>query len=291
MKRAAFLAGGAAVFAVPHAAAAAGFQRRLHAIARGFPGELGVSCRSLADAPPVFRLNGGSQFPSASTIKVLVMATAFTLEEQNPGVLDERVTTHRRDLIGGSDFMAQQPDGARLRVRDLIVPMIRLSDNTASNALIGHFGVDVINTVGAAAGMRRTRLARKFLDYTAIVRHQDNVTTPDDMALLLYKIERGAREGVPTIVSAEHCRRMIHIMLGQTDRDGIPAALPGHVQVANKTGAIDGTRNDVAIVEPFADSPYVLSIYTKNVTDYGAAYAAIHEVARLAHHTVGRSGL
>lgn len=291
MNRSAFLAGSAAAFVIPRAADASSLERHLGRIARAMPGELGVSCRTLAEGPPVFQINGRAQFPSASTIKVLIMATAFAHEEQNPGALDERVTTHRSELIGGSEFMERQPDGARLRVRDLLVPMIRLSDNTASNALIGHFGVDVINTVGAAAGMHRTRLARKFLDYTAIVRHQDNVTTPDDMTTLLYGIARGAREGIPTIASAKHCRRMIQIMLGQTDRDGIPAALPRHVQIANKTGEIDGTRNDVAIVAPFADSPYVLSVYTKRVTNYDAAYGAIHNVARLAQSAVGRSGL
>jgi beta-lactamase class A len=255
------------------------------------PGTLGVSCRTLGDGPPVMSLNATQQFPTASTIKVLIMTTAFTLEEQNPGTLDELVTTHRGDLIGGSEYMARQPDGKKIRVRDLIVPMIRLSDNTASNALIGHFGVDVINTVGAGAGMTQTHLARKFLDYSAIVRHQDNLTTPEDMALLLYQIARGAREGVNTVVSPEHCRRMIAIMLGQTDRDGIPAALPPRTQVANKTGEIDGTRNDVAIVEPFADSPYILSVFTKRVTNYDAAYHAIHSVTRLANGVVGHSGL
>lgn len=291
MKRARFAAGLAVSFFVPHLVSAASLHTHLVGIARQLPGELGVSCRTLTDGPPVFALNGAATFPTASTIKVLILLTAFNLEEQNPGTLDERITTHRRNLISGSDFMAQQPDGAKLRVRDLIVPMIRLSDNTASNALIGHFGVDVINTVGAAAGMTGTRLARKFLDNAAIVRHQDNVTTPDDMAVLLYQIARGAREGIPTVVSPEHARRMIHIMLGQTDRDGIPAALPARTPVANKTGEITGTRNDVAIVAPFADSPYVLAVFTRNVRDYDAAYRAIHAVARLANRTVGHSGL
>jgi beta-lactamase class A len=183
-------------------------------------------------------------------------------------------------LIGGSDFMASARDGQRFTVAELIVPMITVSDNTAANLLIGHFGVQAINAVGRRAGMTRTHLARKFLDYAAIAHHNDNVSTPADMGHLLYLIELGAHEGTPTIVSARHCRSMLDIMRGQTDRDGIPAALPSHTAVANKTGEIEGTLNDVAVVSPYGDSPFVLAIMTKDAYDYAAAYSAIHAVTR-----------
>jgi len=291
LKRTVFLAGTVAALIVPHIANAASLHTRLAAIDRDLPGTLGVECRTLADAPPVFSYNAGMPFPTASTIKVLIMTTAFAQEERHPGALDEYVTTYRAELIGGSPFMEDASDGQRFRVRDLLVPMIQLSDNTASNALIGHFGVAAINATGKAAGMQHTRLARKFLDYTAIVHHQDNVTTPADMAQLLFQIAHGAREEIPTIVSARHCRRMIDIMLGQTDRDGIPAALPPHTQIANKTGEIDGVRNDIAIIEPFGESPYVLAVYTKDVTDYNEAYRAIHRVAALSYGMLKNSAL
>ncbi len=288
MKRHAFLAGLGAFAALPiHARASA--LGRIEAIAQSVPGTIGVYCRTLADAPPVFEYNGRQSFPTASTIKVLIMATAFAMEERQPGTLNERITTYRRYLIGGSDFMSEQDDGARLRVRDLLLPMIQLSDNTASNYLMTFFGFDTINAVGKRAGMKSTRLARHFLDYSAIVHHSDNVTTPADMARLLYLIAHGAREDVATVASPKHCKRMIRIMLGQTDRDGIPAGLPRGTQVANKTGEIDGTRNDVAIVEPFKDSPYILTVYSKSVTDYSAVYAAMHRIAKLSYGLAGRS--
>jgi beta-lactamase class A len=288
VKRHAFLAGLGAFAALPVSARATVFDR-VEAIARTVPGTIGIYCRTLADAPPVFEYNGANVFPTASTIKVLIMATAFAMEERHPGTLDARITTHRRDLIGGSDFMSQQEDGARFRVRELLIPMIQLSDNTASNYLMSYFGFDTINAEGKRAGMTSTRLARHFLDYTAVVHHHDNVTTPADMAKLLYKIAHAAREDVTTVATPAHCKRMIHIMLGQTDRDGIPAGLPSGTQVANKTGEIDGTRNDIAIVEPFKDSPYVLTVYSKWVKDYGAVYEAMHRIAKLSYGLAGRS--
>ncbi len=283
MNRRVFLASGAAFGLLPHHAFAGALESQIPAIARAASGVVGVYCRTLGDQPPVIAYNHHEQFPAASTIKVLIMTTAFRLEERRRGTLDDRITTRRSDLIGGSPFMETLADGARVRVRDLVVPMIQVSDNTASNALMRHFGLDTINAVGARAGMHHTRLARTFLDYTAIVHHHDNVTTPSDMAGLLFLIARGAREGEKTIASPAHCRRMIDIMLGQTDRDAIPAGLPPRTQVANKTGEIDGTRNDIAIVEPFRDSPYILTIYSKWVEDYGAVYGAMHRIARASY--------
>lgn len=288
MKRSAFLLAGGAVAAFPRLARATPYEH-VRAIARTVPGVVGVYCRTLADGPPVFEYNEHVQFPTASTIKALIMLTAYITEEHHPGTLAHRITTHTSELIGGSDFMAQQPDGARLTVHELIVPMITLSDNTASNYLITYFGMPRINAVARRLGMTRTRLARHFLDYEAIVHHNDNVTTPADMAKLLYVIASGAREGTSKICTPEHCRAMIEIMLRQTDRNKIPAGLPPGVAVANKTGALDGSRSDIAIVQPFGDSPYILTVYSKWLDDLPDMFDAFHRIARLSYEMVGRS--
>ena len=289
MNRRLFLLGGTALGLLPARVTASTLDDRVANIARSASGTVGIVCRSLAEEPPAISYNAHEQFPTASTIKTLILTTVFAMQEQRPGALDDVIVARRRNLIAGSDFMETLPDGARVRVRDLIVPMIQISDNTASNALMAQFGLDTINAVGTRCGMTQTKLARQFLDYTAIVKHHDNVTTPSDMATLLYQIARAAREGVPTVVSPEHARRMIDIMLGQTDRDALPAGLPRGTQVANKTGEIGGTRNDVAIVEPFADSPYILTFFSKWVTDYRAVYDAMHATARLSFEMLGKS--
>lgn len=292
MKRLAFIGTTlAAAAALPLRAPASEIEGRVRTIATAFPGTLGIFARTMAPGPALFEIRAFEQFPSASTIKALVMTTAFCMEEQRPGVMQDRIKYDRRRLIGGSDYMQFVPDGASLSVHQLILPMIQLSDNTAANLLIGHFGTKLINRIGAKAGMHGTHLARQFVDYSVTVTHERNVTTPYDMARLLYLIEEGAREDVKTIVSAESCRTMVHILLGQTDRDKIPAGLPAGIPVANKTGEIDGTRNDVAIVEPFGDSPFILSIYSKDVADYTSCLAAIRSIARITYDFVAGTDL
>ncbi|HKE37206.1 MAG TPA: serine hydrolase [Candidatus Baltobacteraceae bacterium] len=290
MNRRRFLSA-AGAFAVvlngPEFAAAAQSEKAHHALRRkvvkvadNFPGAIGVFARTLAPGNPLVAYRAFESFPTASIIKVLIMTTAYVLDELHPGSLDQHVKFHRSELIAGSDFMHDATDGETFTVRQLIVPMIQVSDNTAANMLIGHFGIHTINGVALQAGMNQTHLQRKFLDWYAIVRHSENVSTPADMAHLLYLIETGAHEGIKTIVSPAHCRTMIDVMLGQTDRDAIPAALPEGTPIANKTGEIEGTRNDVAIVNPYGASPWILTVMTKAAYDYSASYAAIHEIAR-----------
>ena len=195
--------------------------------------------------------------------------------------MSAQITFHRSELIGGSDFMAQAEDGRRFTVRQLIVPMIQLSDNTAANLLIAHFGVAAINAIGRRAGMVRHALGSPVSRL-----HRDHAPSRQRLHPRRYGPSalshraRSARGHADDRFARSTAARWSPIMLGQTDRDGIPAALPRGTPVANKTGEIEGTRNDIAIVEPFGDSPFVLAIMTADAYDYPAAYAAIHAVTR-----------
>lgn len=292
MKRSAFLFGSLALCALPQAVRA---QMPIDALLKpaieSIPGSVGVYAHTMAFGAPIVAYNAHVSFPSASTIKMLVMLTAFKAAEHDPAVMHERITYHSDQLIGGSDFLANTSDGRRFTVAQLIVPMIQLSDNTASNLLITHFGFNRINAVIRGAGLTQTHLRRHFMDFAAIGRHMDNRTTPADMGHLLFEIERGVREGIPTVASPESCRAMIDIMLGQTDRDTIPRGVPRDVRVANKTGELSRSRSDVAIVEPYGDSPYVLAVYTNGLDSPGEAYDGIADISRIIYRRVAGSEL
>ncbi len=285
MRRTAFVAGSLALLAAPRSLAAGSFARRMHSIVSGIPATTGVFACTLASESPIFSWNSVARFPSASIIKLVIMLTAFSVATSRPGALSERIRIRQEDVIGGSPFLAGQPDNASFSVLQLIRPMIQLSDNTAANALITHFGFAEINRVGAQAGLAHTHLRRHFLDAAAIVRHEENITCPQDMGHLLYQLELGAHEDIETILPAHYCRESVQIMLGQTDREGIPAGVPG-IPVANKTGAIDQVRNDVGIVQPFGNEPFVLAILTKDLNDIDAAYTGMQRMARTVYHEV-----
>jgi beta-lactamase class A len=292
MKRSAFVLGSLAMFALPQAACA---QRPLDTLLRpaieSIPGNVGVYAHTMAFGAPLVAYNANVSFPSASTIKMLIMLTAFKAAEHDPSVMREHVRFHSDDLIGGSDFMSSADDGQRFTVAQLIVPMIQLSDNTASNLLISHFGFNRINAVTRAAGLHHTHLRRHFLDTAAVLRHMDNRTTPADMAHLLFQLERGVREAIPTVASPLSCRRMIDIMLGQSDKDTIPRGVPRGVPVANKTGELSRSRSDVAIVDPYGNSPYVIAVYTNGLDGPVQAYDGIAQISKIVYGHVAGTNL
>jgi beta-lactamase class A len=81
---------------------------------------------------------------------------------------------------------------------------------------------------------------------------------------------------------------MIDVLLGQEDRNKIPAGLPPKVPVANKTGEIDGVRNDAAIVDPFGTFPYVIVVLTKNLENEGSGITAISRISRRVYATLSK---
>jgi len=240
----------------------------------------------MANEPPVVSYHDGDPYPTASTIKVLIMATAFRWMDAGKIAPSSPVPVSAGDMVGGSETYGSAAPGTTYPLMSLINAMIKQSDNTASNALISYFGFGAINATAIPAGMTSTHLRRHFLDWAAIVAHNENISTARDMAALLYQIERGSREGLDTIAKADSCRTMIQIMLGQEDRNKIPAGLPPGTQVANKTGEITGVRSDVAIVEPFGETPYILVVMTKELRDYSAGISAIRRVAHDVNHTI-----
>ncbi len=285
MIRSAFVGGTLAASLAPRAASAAWVDAQIASAAANSTGEVGVFARKLGPGTPI-AYNADVVFPAASTIKVLILVTLYQVAEKTPGLLDQTVTLQSSDFVGGSDVLQNANPGDHYKISTLANAMIDQSDNTASNALITLLGFDRINLTAKRAGLTRTQLKRHFLDYTAIVHHSNNLTTAHDMGTLMYEIERGSREAIYTVASPASCRAMIEILLKQEDRDKIARGIPKGTPLANKTGEIDGVRNDVAIVDPFGENPYVLAVYTKDLADFSVGVIAIRNIAHSVNATL-----
>lgn len=277
MRRSLFIGGTLAAIAMPRAADAA---IPLADLIATIPGTTSVYVRTMDERAPLASVRVNEPFSAASTIKLAIMLTAYKAYESGTATPHTLVKVNPGDLVGGSPSLGYARIGQRYPLAFLIKAMIQQSDNGASNMLISHFGFAKINETIQAAGMTRTKLARHFLDYLAIVKHNENVTTAHDLGELVHALERGAREGIDTVASVASCRSMIAVMLGQEDRTKIPRGLPSGIAIANKTGEIDGVRNDVAIVDPAGEIPYILVVLTKGLRNEGAGNAGIAAISR-----------
>lgn len=285
MKRVAFLAGSVAA-AATGARPASAQNVLVHDLIARIPGITGVYARTPGNDPPLVAVRSGEPFASASVIKLTIMITAYRAFDAGTAAPDDRVRLRASDLIGGSPMLASAQAGQTYSMRDLLRAMIQQSDNSASNSLITAFGFEAINRVIRRSGMTGTRLGRHFADTVPAWHVSANVTTPRDIGVLLYQIERGQREGLDTIARYASCRAMIDTLLGQEDKSKIPSGLPPGTPCANKTGEIDGVRNDAAIVDPYGDAPFILVVMTRELNDTEAGNRGIAAIARRVNTTV-----
>ena len=92
----------------------------------------------------------------ASVIKILV---ALGAETQFPsGQLDprERVTLRAAKRTPGPVLFSLFQDDVRVSLRDLVVAMLTISDNVATDALLDRIGLDAVNTRAAHLGLANT---------------------------------------------------------------------------------------------------------------------------------------
>ncbi len=282
MRRARFLSGVSALCAATAAPrrSSAAAAIAVDDILATIPGVTGVVARTMDDAAPIVAIRAGAQFAAASVIKVAIMATVYRAYDAGTAAPEQMLRTVASDLVGGSAVVGGSMPGKVWPIDTLVRAMIHVSDNAAANTLITAFGMDAINATMRAAGMTRSHLGRHFADVVPAWRVSENVVTPADIATLLYAVERGAREAIPTIASAQSCRAMIGVLLGNDDASKIVRGLPSGTPCAHKTGEITGVRNDAAIVDPFGDRPYVLVVLTAALRNQDAGDAGIAAIAR-----------
>ncbi|HTD35558.1 MAG TPA: serine hydrolase, partial [Candidatus Elarobacter sp.] len=292
MRRVAFLGGAlaACAFAAPRRTAAAPASIDVSDLVARIPGKTGLVVRTMDGAPPLVAVRADESFPSASVIKLAIMATVYRAYDAGTAKPSDLVKTRASDLIGGSDVLAGSPPGKEWSIDALVRAMIEVSDNSASNTLMTAFGIGTVNATMQLVGMIGSKLARHFADQVPSWRRAENHLTPADTAALLYAIERGAREGIPTVASPQSCRAMIEVLLRNEDGTKLVRGLPPGTPCAHKTGEIDYTRNDAGIVDPFGDVPYVIVVLTRELRNHEAANAGIAAIARRVDAALRGSG-
>jgi beta-lactamase class A len=225
--------------------------------------------------------NSDLVFPSASLIKFPILCAAFQAVEEGRMSLGAPVTLQRGDRKGGSGTLKFSLVGTVYTNRELLEAMIDRSDNTAADLIVRQLGYDYLQKTFIALGLQDTVIRPEGFKLTSRRVHEDNMTSPRDMAYLLEKIYR--RE----LVSPEASDQMLDIMKHQHLRDRLPRFLPTGWEIAHKTGLLRKACHDVGIVfSPKGD--YLICVLTSHDSTYKMAKRFIATVGRITFDYYGR---
>jgi beta-lactamase class A len=225
----------------------------LHRLADAFDGTLAVALRDEATGETV-ELNARRQMPTASTIKLAVLAAVFERVRQGALTLDQRLAIRDEQRVGGSGVIKELTTGTELTIRDLATYMVVVSDNMATNLLIDAAGgVEAVNRfVNRDLGLEAITLHRKLMLIPG-TNGPLALASPRDLVALVSGIHGGR------IVSPQASEEMLGMLARQQYLDQLPRLFDrdelvdetgpeGRIRVACKTGMIDGVRADVGVV-------------------------------------------
>ncbi len=255
--------------------------KRLAEKIHNFHGEMGIYAKNL-DTGETIAVNPDQRFPTASLIKVAVMAEVFRQIDASKLRHDTTVTLKESDKAGDETVpLNMMHAGVVLTVDDLLRFMVAYSDNTATNLLLGLVGTANVDALLDSYGLTKTRLYRPtFRDGHADVLPEEEKefglgsTTPREAARLMELIADGK------VVSRAAGDAMIALLATQQDRAMIPRSLPfgsEGILVANKSGwdkekhpDTKGFKGDVRNDAAYVRSPrtrYVIAICARRIQD------------------------
>jgi beta-lactamase class A len=207
------------------------------------------------------------------------------------------VTLRAADRTPGNVGFSLFRDDVEASLRDLVVAMLTISDNAATDALLGRLGTDavnassarlgltgtvvtadlrtIINSIGQAAGFaswdamwawneqphstdEEDHLLRRLMTADALVPERTTRTTPRDMATLLRLIWTD-QAGPPSA-----CRRVRELMGQQLTKHRLAASFPSPARVFAKSGSLVGVvRNEIGVIEYPGGPGYTAAVFAR----------------------------
>jgi len=222
-----------------------------------YGGHLGFMAKNLKTGETI-GYNAAERFPTASVIKLPVLATFFQLADDKKIDPSELLTLTRADMKPGSGILQHLAEGDRITLLDAVKLMITQSDNTATNLVLDRLApthperLALVNEFVAQKGLKNTRILNRLFSFDTkqrtpeAIRYGVGVSTPEDMVALLETLYS------KTLVSPSSCDAIMGILKNQSYREMIPRYLPEeecqYLEIGNKTGSVNETKVDVALI-------------------------------------------
>lgn len=271
---------------------------QMRAIATAHRGDVALFAENLKTHETV-AISPDTPVQTASVIKLAILYEALEQVRSGKAHFDDKITLTKADQVQGSGVLLFFDAPLSLTLKDVLTMMMVMSDNSATNLVIDHLGLENIDARIAKLGLKDTYLYKKVFTPApaGVVMPVDQKkfglgkTTAREMAIVMTKIVRcelaepGGRTQGDDAKLCEVALKMLHV---QFYRSAIPRYLDGMPggtsdSIANKTGSLDAVRNDVAAIST-KNGMVIISAFTFNNKDHswGAEQEGELTLAKLA---------
>ena len=256
-----------------------GLQNKIENIVEESSANISVSFYDL-DLGEGFSINGDKQVPSASMIKLLILLKAFDECHKGKLNLEDTISLDDYERVDGSGILKELYRNHKFSIRELLILMIIVSDNTATNILIDLLGREEINKIGHDLGLEKTILQRKMMDSLAKEKGLDNFTSSNEILKLLKMIYE------KNFINEDYSELALDILLRQQERDRLQRYLPEDLKIANKSGDLDNLENDGGIFFT-KNKNYILVVLVNQAESNVLAKEIIGEISLKIYKEIG----
>jgi beta-lactamase class A len=265
--------------------APAGFAKlgeELAAVCKKVQGRMGYCLIDLKSGATIgYRMD--ERYPTASTIKTAIAVEAIRQVDAGKLKMTDQLPVPPiadRKEWEVSMWSYYLKEGVKLDLDGWVTLMITVSDNLATRVVREWVGVRNIVDSMESLGLPNTKNLSSAPESEPVLRKLNKqfgmgMTTPHEMARLLQLIYEGKA------ASPQGCQKIIRLLSHQYWDDLLGMTVPIQYKVSCKSGAINRSRSDTAIV--FGPRPYVLTVYSDSLKDQrwvvdNPAYTAIRTI-------------
>lgn len=247
-------------------------------------GRLGVCAIDTASGR-IVEHRPNERFPFCSTFKAMLSAAVLAQSVERPGLLQQRVTYSKADLVNYSPVTEKHVDTG-MTVAAMCEAAIQYSDNSAANLLMKLLGgPSAVTAYARSIGDDAFRLDRWETELnTALPGDLRDTTTPAAMAASMRVLTLG--DALP---AAQRAQLVTWLHGNKVGDKRIRAGVPAGWTVGDKTGTGDyGTTNDAGVIWPASGAPIVLVVYyTQAQADARSKDDVIASAARIVARAFG----
>lgn len=238
------------------AAQPARLQQNIERITRSVNAQWGIYVKVLETGEEI-AINADQQMDTMSTIKIPLMIEAFRQIEAGKLTLTDRIELTEAMKRPGTGILRSLDAGVAITLKDALMLMNIVSDNTATDILFDKVGgVEPVNALMVSYNLKATRATTPSSGWFAELRaaaspaafhregkHAYGLSSAREMGQLLEKIARGQA------VSKASSDAMLVMLRGQVYSSRLPKYVTGF-RVAHKTGDfLPYIGNDVGLFE------------------------------------------